>query len=82
MLNESWDLKRRMNPAAVTPALEEFFTKAKSAGAEGGKILGAGGGGFCLFWVKPERRESFISKMSPAVYVPARIGMEGSTRII
>jgi D-glycero-alpha-D-manno-heptose-7-phosphate kinase len=82
MLNESWDLKRRMNPAAVTPALEDFFVKAKSAGAEGGKILGAGGGGFCLFWVKPETRDSFIKKMSPSVYVPARIGLEGSTRII
>jgi D-glycero-alpha-D-manno-heptose-7-phosphate kinase len=66
----------------VKSELEEFFIKAKSAGAEGGKILGAGGGGFCLFWVKPEQRDSFISKMSPAVYVPARIGMEGSTRII
>ena len=82
MLIESWELKKEMNPAAVTPLLEDFFTRAKSAGADGGKILGAGGGGFCLFWVDPSKRASFINLMVPAVAVPIRISQEGSTRII
>lgn len=82
MLNESWELKKAMNPAAVTPLLEDFFTRAKLAGAEGGKILGAGGGGFCLFWIDPKIRESFVKKMAPAVVVPIRISHEGSTRIL
>lgn len=82
MLMESWDLKKKMNPASVTPLLEEFLERALAAGALGGKILGAGGGGFCLFWVEPGERASFIKKMSPAVYVPVRISSEGSTRIL
>lgn len=82
MLMESWNLKKKMNSASVTPLLEEFLSRALEAGADGGKILGAGGGGFCLFWVKPSHRESFIKKMSPAVHVPIRISSEGSTRIL
>lgn len=82
MLLESWDLKKRMNPASVTPLLEEFLGRALEAGAGGGKILGAGGGGFCLFWVEPSHRDSFIQQMSPAVHVPIRISPEGSTRIL
>ena len=71
-----------MNSAAVTPLLEDFFTRARLAGAEGGKILGAGGGGFCLFWLDPSNRDSFIKQMAPAVAVPIRISQEGSTRIL
>ena len=82
MLIESWELKKEMNSAAVTPLLENFFTRAKKAGAEGGKILGAGGGGFCLFWLEPSKRDSFIKQMAPAVAVPIRISQEGSTRIL
>ncbi len=82
MLLESWNLKKLMNPASVTPLLEDFLERAMKAGAEGGKILGAGGGGFCLFWVNPNKRDSFISQMSPAVHVPICISPEGSTRIL
>ena len=82
MLLESWELKKRMNPASVTSLLDDFLKRALKAGAEGGKILGAGGGGFCLFWVNPNNRDSFIRQMSPAVHVPIRISLEGSTRIL
>lgn len=82
MLLESWELKKRMNPLSVTARLEEFLERALKAGAEGGKILGAGGGGFCLFWVNPNYRDYFIRQMSPAVHVPIRIFPEGSTRIL
>ena len=82
MLLESWELKKRMNPASVTSLLDDFLERALKAGAEGGKILGAGGGGFCLFWVNPNNRDFFIRQMSPAVHVPIRISLEGSTRIL
>ena len=82
MLMESWELKRRMNYSAVTAELEQFFEKGKKAGASGGKILGAGGGGFFLFWVDPNNRASFINKMAPAVTVPIKISDIGSNRLI
>jgi D-glycero-alpha-D-manno-heptose-7-phosphate kinase len=82
MLNESWVLKQKSNPSAVTSELEEFYDRGIESGAEGGKILGAGGGGFFLFWVNPSKRESFIKKMSPKLIVSAKITNQGSLRII
>lgn len=82
MLIESWNIKKEINSASVTPHLEDFFTKGLKLGAKGGKILGAGGGGFFLFWIDPELREHFIKKMSPAIVVPIRIAELGSTRIL
>jgi len=82
MLIESWKIKSEINSASVTPNLEEFFAKGLKNGAEGGKILGAGGGGFFLFWIDPELRKRFIEKMDPALVVPIKIAELGSTRII
>jgi D-glycero-alpha-D-manno-heptose-7-phosphate kinase len=82
MLNESWKIKSLMNPEAVNPKLEELNDRAKWAGALGGKILGAGGGGFCLFWLKSGSREAFLEKLGPIVHVPIRISMTGSTCIL
>ena len=81
MLNESWELKLKMNPLAATELLQNLFNKARLAGADGGKILGAGGGGFCLFWIDPKIRESFIKEMHPYLIVPIKISFGGSTRI-
>jgi D-glycero-alpha-D-manno-heptose-7-phosphate kinase len=82
MLNESWFLKKSANPKSVSTALEDLKNLAEKAGALGGKILGAGGGGFCLFWVSPDRRQEFITKMNSVLYVPAKISVEGSTCIL
>lgn len=81
MLTESWKIKKEINSASVTPRLEDFFAKGLKAGAEGGKILGAGGGGFLLFWIDPELRDHFIEKMKPALFVPIKMNELGSTRI-
>lgn len=82
MLKESWSIKKDLNPFSITPELDNFYQTALLKGARAGKVLGAGGGGFFLFWVDPEDRESFIQKMSPLVYVPISISFEGSTRIL
>ena len=82
MLDESWHLKKSANPKSVSPELEALKEMATKAGALGGKILGAGGGGFCLFWIEPEKRESFINKMGSVLYVPTQISVEGSTCIL
>jgi len=82
MLVESWSLKREMNNLAITPALDDVWDKAKLAGALGGKVLGAGGGGFCMFWVKEDGREEFLNNFNLGTYVPVRISNIGSTCIL
>jgi len=82
MLNESWILKQKSNPSAVTEELKEFYDRGIESGAEGGKILGAGGGGFFLFWVDPNKRQSFLEKISPKIVVSVKITQQGSFRII
>ena len=81
MLDESWTIKREMNSAAITPSLDDFYTEAKSAGAIGGKVLGAGGGGFCMFWIKEGEKQSFLSKFKIGLNVPIKISNHGSIRL-
>lgn len=82
MLKESWSIKKDLNPFSITPDLDNFYQSALLKGARAGKVLGAGGGGFFLFWVNPENRANFIENMAPLVYVPISISFEGSTRIL
>jgi len=82
MLKESWSIKKDLNPFSITPELDNFYQSALLKGARAGKVLGAGGGGFFLFWIDPENRASFIKKMAPLAYVPISISFEGSTRIL
>jgi D-glycero-alpha-D-manno-heptose-7-phosphate kinase len=82
MLVESWSLKKTMNAHAITPALEEVWLKSRKAGALGGKVLGAGGGGFCMFWVKEGQKEEFLRKLDFGTYVPVKIDFQGSTCVL
>lgn len=82
MLAESWELKRAMNNHAITPELDVLWQRAKKAGAIGGKVLGAGGGGFCLFWVKKNAKVDFLKKFNLGTYVPAKIVDSGSACIL
>jgi D-glycero-alpha-D-manno-heptose-7-phosphate kinase len=82
MLAESWMLKRKMNSNSITHDLDLVWEKAKVAGALGGKVLGAGGGGFCLFWVKEGRREEFLKRFNYGIHVPIEIEDEGSKCIL
>lgn len=82
MLVESWSLKKAMNSHAITPALEEIWANSKRAGALGGKVLGAGGGGFCIFWVKQGMREEFLRKFNFGTCVPFKISNAGSICVL
>lgn len=82
MLVESWSLKKSMNKAAVTPVLDEIWERARNSGALGGKVLGAGGGGFCMFWVKEGMRDVFLRRFELGTFVPVRISEEGSTCVL
>lgn len=59
-LNEAWQLKRRFSSGVSHGQLDQIYDAALKAGALGGKLLGAGGGGFFLFYVPPQHRQSVV----------------------
>jgi len=70
LLHESWLLKRSLS-AKIAPAfVDDVYDKARNAGAIGGKLLGAGGGGFMLFFVPPERQPSVRAALFDLIHVP------------
>jgi D-glycero-alpha-D-manno-heptose-7-phosphate kinase len=64
ILDYGWEFKRQMATSIVTPELEQFYKIAKNAGATGGKISGAGGGGFMFFYCPHNSRNSVINALS------------------
>lgn len=82
LLNESWKIKRTINPMSTNSFIDNFFNKALKCGAGGGKILGAGGGGFSLFWVDPINRERFLRDFVLGVEVPFRVDFQGTTCVL
>lgn len=63
ILHEGWMLKKKMASSISNSKIDSYYEKAMNAGAEGGKVLGAGGGGFMLFFVRPELRERVIAEV-------------------
>lgn len=79
LMDETWQIKQELNPGAVTARLAGIYAEALDNGALGGKVSGAGGGGFMLFVVPPGRRESFLGGMAGvAMHVPFRFTPHGS----
>jgi D-glycero-alpha-D-manno-heptose-7-phosphate kinase len=78
MLGQSWKIKRRMSELVTNPAIDDMYQKAMIAGAIGGKLLGAGGGGFMLLFVKPEDRSGVHQALGNYVEVPFAFENSGS----
>ncbi len=78
LLHESWTLKKQLSSKVSTDVINDIYIKAMQSGAIGGKILGAGGGGFMLFFVKPEDRERLRQGLAPLLHVPFRFDTLGS----
>ena len=57
LLNDGWELKRTLASGISNPAIDEAYDTAMKNGALGGKLLGAGGGGFLLFYCEPDKQE-------------------------
>lgn len=81
MLDYTWKLKRQTGPAVSTNSIDELYEKAMVAGALGGKLLGAGGGGFLVFYVKPDYQDSVRRAMRNLLYIPFKFE-DGGTRVI
>jgi D-glycero-alpha-D-manno-heptose-7-phosphate kinase len=78
LLHESWKLKKQLSKRISNPYLDEIYTTARTAGAIGGKLLGAGGGGFMLFFV-PLQQQPFVKEaLKKLLHVPFRLESDGS----
>ncbi len=78
ILHESWQLKRQLASTISNPTIDEYYERALRAGAQGGKICGAGNGGFLLFIVKPEQQASVRQALAGLREVPVRFEVHGS----
>ena len=79
LLDYTWKLKRGLASGISTSAIDDLYAEAKKAGALGGKLLGAGGGGFLLFYVDKEKQKNFKEKMSSMLYVPFMFEEQGTS---
>ena len=81
LLDYTWKLKRKTGAAVSTDTIDILYEKGINAGALGGKLLGAGGGGFLVFYVQPEKRDAVYNAMKDLMYIPFEFE-NGGTRII
>ena len=80
ILHENWKLKRSLTDIISSNEIDLYYEKARKAGAIGGKLLGAGGGGFLMFYVEPDKQQKVINALSGLFHF--QVGLDSSgTRI-
>ena len=77
-LDRTWEIKKKFANGVSNPQIDSMYAKAKSAGALGGKILGAGGGGFMMLYVPQQRQNLVQEALSEFTYIPFSYCHEGS----
>lgn len=78
LLHETWQLKRSLSSSVSPEFIDDIYERARDAGAIGGKLLGAGGGGFMLFFAKPEHHLQIMNALKDLLWVPFEFENEGS----
>ena len=78
LLDEVWRLKRGMGSRVSTESIDELYARGMAAGALGGKLLGAGGGGFLVFFVEPDARDSVRGALSDLLRIPFEFESDGA----
>ncbi|HEX4045469.1 MAG TPA: kinase [Gammaproteobacteria bacterium] len=78
LLHEAWQLKRQISDKIAPDFINDIYDRARAAGAIGGKLLGAGGGGFMLFFVKPEDKMQLCDALKDLLLVPFNFEPSGS----
>lgn len=81
LLDKTWKLKKGTGTAVSTNSIDEFYQNGIEAGALGGKLLGAGGGGFLVFYVQEQYHESVKAAMKDLMYIPFKFE-DGGTKVI
>lgn len=82
LMHESWLYKRSLSEKVSSPEIDEIYELATKSGATGGKILGAGGGGFILFFVNPDKQDKVRSALSHLLHVPFQFENTGSKIVL
>ena len=81
LLDHTWRIKRKTGNTVSTNSIDDLYDKGLKAGALGGKLLGAGGGGFLVFYVEPDKQEKVKKAMEDLLYIPFEFE-DGGTRVI
>ena len=79
LLDESWKLKKQTGGAVSTGEIDKLYEKGIKAGALGGKLLGAGGGGFLVFYVNDKNKEKVKEAMKDLLYIPFKFDNDGTS---
>ncbi len=82
LLNETWKLKRKLSNDISNNEIDEMYETALSNGAVGGKLLGAGGGGFIVFYVEPENQQNVREALANYLHIPFKLDFTGSEIIV
>jgi D-glycero-alpha-D-manno-heptose-7-phosphate kinase len=78
LLDDTWQLKRSLSDRVSSGAIDHLYQAGRNAGALGGKLLGAGGGGFVLLFVAPEKQDKVRRALGDYLHVPFRFDNLGS----
>jgi D-glycero-alpha-D-manno-heptose-7-phosphate kinase len=78
LLHEAWQSKRSMSDMVSNSEVDDLYARARFAGALGGKLTGAGGGGFLLLFVEPDNQETVRSELEQLIHVPFEFEQSGS----
>jgi D-glycero-alpha-D-manno-heptose-7-phosphate kinase len=82
MLDQNWKYKRSLSDKVSTSEIDQIYETAIRAGAIGGKLLGAGGGGFMVFFVQPENQKKVREALGRLIHVPFRFENSGSRVVL
>jgi D-glycero-alpha-D-manno-heptose-7-phosphate kinase len=82
LLHESWLLKRELSDNITNPQIDAIYKSGLDAGVIGGKILGAGGGGFILFFADPKTQPKIREKFKHLIEVPFNFESDGSKIVL
>src|SRR6202040_902430 len=82
LMHQSWQIKRELADSVSNSQIDEIYDAGRDAGAIGGKLLGAGGGGFMVLLVDPEKRAQVRERLGKLIHVKVGFDTDGSKKAI